>query len=45
MMDYEQEPCKSCGEHTVIYHQYVADERCESCGDWQSEVDSEVDTD
>jgi hypothetical protein len=50
MMDYQEQLCVHCDEHTVIYHQYVADARCESCGEWQeeeetkSEFEKEVDT-
>ena len=35
MMEYQAEPCRHCGAHTAIYHQYIADARCESCGEWQ----------
>jgi len=42
MMDYQEQPCVHCDEHTVIYHQYVADARCESCGDWQEEEEELV---
>mgnify|MGYP000096471508 FL=1 len=40
-MDYIDEPCVHCEEHTVIYHQYIGDACCESCGEWQTE---ELDT-
>lgn len=37
MLDYTDEPCRYCGEKTVIYHQYIAEECCESCGKWQND--------
>lgn len=38
MMDYEEHACPRCGDFTLIYHQYQADYRCESCGCWECEV-------
>ena len=39
MMDYQEQPCIHCEKQAVIYHQYIADARCESCGEWQEEDD------
>lgn len=39
MLDYEDEPCRHCGALKVIYHQYIGDARCESCGRWAGEED------
>lgn len=39
MLDYQDDPCVSCGEITVIYHQYIGDACCESCGEWQESLD------
>ena len=40
MMDYQDTPCKYCHELTLIYHQYIGDARCESCGEWQQEEET-----
>ncbi len=37
MMDYSENPCPHCSAHTLIYHQYIADSRCETCGEWEAE--------
>jgi len=37
MLDYSEYPCDYCGEHAVIYHQYVGDAYCETCGKWELE--------
>ncbi len=37
MLDYSEYSCDYCGEFTVIYHQYICDARCESCGKWEIE--------
>ena len=42
MMDAASEPGRACGEHQVIYHQYIGDACCEGCGEWQDEVDTTV---
>ena len=41
MMDYETEPCGHCGESLVIYHQYIGDGRCEGCGEWRNDEESD----
>ena len=37
MMDYENTRCRHCEEQTLIYHQYIGDARCETCGEWQED--------
>lgn len=41
MLDYSEHPCVHCGEHTVVYLQYIADSVCESCGQWELEDDGD----
>ena len=43
MLDYQDYPCPHCGETTLVYLQGVANAKCESCGEW--ETDSEEETD
>ena len=43
MMDYQGEPCPHCGEKTAIYHQYIGDAHCETCGNWRDDEDDEED--
>jgi len=38
MQDYQKQGCRRCGAHTLIYHQYQSDARCETCGVWDSET-------
>ena len=35
MMEYENTRCRHCEEQTLIYHQYIGDSHCETCGEWQ----------
>ncbi len=35
MNDYVNENCVHCAAQTVIYHQYIGDGCCETCGAWQ----------
>jgi len=37
MLDYQEDHCVHCEEQTVVYHQYIGDGCCESCGEWQEE--------
>jgi len=39
MMEYQDETCLHCGAKTVIYHQYIGDACCETCGKWQDDDD------
>ena len=41
MLEYSEEQCIYCYETTLLYHQYVADSCCESCGKWQAEDDDD----
>ena len=38
MLDYCDEPCLFCGAKTVVYHQYIGDGCCESCGQWHEDA-------
>ena len=40
MMDYSEYRCIYCDEYTVIYHQYIEDGCCESCGEWQEKCET-----
>lgn len=37
MLDYQSYPCVYCDKATLIYNQYVGDDYCESCGEWQAD--------
>lgn len=28
--------CKFCGSGELVYHQYIGDSKCQSCGSWQN---------
>lgn len=37
MLEYQDRPCPHCSEYTLVYHQYIGDSHCESCGEWETE--------
>jgi hypothetical protein len=41
MLEYVPSRCVHCNANTVIYHQYIGDECCETCGQWQQDDDTE----
>lgn len=35
--------CIHCGSNEVVFMQYVGDGKCQSCGEWQTAEEEEVD--